>query len=251
MGGEEHPEHEGTDAHGEGQAGGARPVRSVSPTVDEDEDHPIRLVTPDRAEASSTTQAADHPTSPETTNAQTEASTAHPADVSAARFISSLFHQRSGSPMGGDAAGSPGPMGTASYFGRTGSERGVNRSSPAPEVGERREAGTAGSLLSGISGTTSVQPQADASTTNDQSSPAQAEEATTPGPRAESSSATTAEASAPNDTQQQPHHPHPVYPTVIPAEHLERMARREAMLRVAEQRQRSTDRSTGEHSVDE
>lgn len=254
MGGEEHHEQQERaariegEAHGASQASPDRPPgsfpRSVSPTVDE---HPDQRMPDDthreeHAETdeptSSTRNAADHPTQPETTPGASSAS-ADAADTSAARFISSLFHQRSGSPLGGNGAHSPGPMGTALHLGRTASSQSVNRTSPTPPAVPEKE--TTRSLTDGPSitgGEASLQSGNDSSTRNPNSQSSSGppiENTTTSGSRNESTI---------HDDAEQPHHPHPVYPTVIPTEHLERHARREAMLREAErERERTSDGS--------
>lgn len=106
--------------------------------------------------------------------------------------------------------------------------------------------------LSGTSANAGVQTPTNAATTDEQSSPSPRATNPTAPEQQESSLSATDEASAPHDADQEPHHPHPVYPTIIPAEHLERHARREAMLRDSErQRDQSADGSGAEHSLAE
>jgi hypothetical protein len=58
--------------------------------------------------------------------------------------------------------------------------------------------------------------------------------------------------SGPNEIVTTRHHsPHPIYPTLIPAEHLQRHARREAELREAEARRQQTDGSAGDQGLSE
>lgn len=265
MGGEAHEQGEHADARTDGEAhgatGGSPPPgafpRSVSPTVEEHPDHPIREDTHRDGPAGMppSTSTVENPAEPsvlpETGNnviRQHESPSPDAADTSAARFISSLFHQRSESPSSSNGARSPGPMGTASHLGRTASSQSVNeRSSDLPAVANRGMTENSTERSANVLGEATRLPETNESSSNPANGQASsgpvAEDATTARSREESSI---------HDDAVQPHHPHPVYPTVIPAEHLERHARREAMLREAErQRQRSSDGSEAGRSLSE
>lgn len=256
MGGEAHEQGEHADARTEGEAAAERAFpRSVSPTVEEHPDHPIREDThrggPAGIPASTSTVENPAEPPPETGNnviRQHESSSPDAADTSAARFISSLFHQRSGSPSGGNGARSPGPMGTASHLGRTASSQSVNeRSSDPPAVANR------GMTENSTERSANARGEATRlSETNESSSNRDNGQASFGHPITDSTASSSIDETTVSHDAEQPHHPHPVYPTVIPAEHLERHARREAMLREAErQRERSSDGSEAGRSLSE
>jgi hypothetical protein len=263
MGAEAHEQEEHADARTDREArgamGGSPPPgafpRSVSPTVEEHPDYPIREDAhrggPERIPASTST--VENPAEPPLGTGnnvirQHETPSPDAADTSAARFISSLFHQRSASPSSGNGACSPGPMGTASHLGRTASSQSGNErsmDSPAVTNGEATENSTEGSANARGEGTRLPE-------TNESSSNPPNGQATTGPPITDTTASSSIDENTVSHDAEQPHHPHPVYPTVIPAEHLERHARREAMLREAERRrERSSDGSEAGRSLSE
>jgi hypothetical protein len=173
-------------------------------------------------------------------------------ETSAARFLTNLFDQRGGSPLSGSShPQSPGPMGTASYFGRTSSPPQFVRNPSNPPFVPTRD----------FPSTSNQEPRPNASSPAPHSQSPETKETATPSsishlPNSETNNTTKTEESHPasdqskheQQTQEVPQEP--IYPTVIPAEYRERQARREAMIREQEQRsERTRGDSTDEHTV--
>lgn len=244
----------------EGNASASHPPgafpRSVSPTLEEHPDNPI----PDDANSDvrpsarpASTSASQTPAEPvrrETTNNANPQPPDTAADTSAARFISSLFHQRSASPLGNNSPRSPGPMGTASHLGRTSSSPTFIRSpSNPPFVPTRDFPASSAAPIGDADDASGPQRDTDHSTSSADAQPP----AASPAEQATVSRAGPTDSTNENDGQRQPpHSPHPIYPTVIPAEHLERHARREALMRQSERQQEgSSDESGAGHTLSE
>jgi hypothetical protein len=238
----------------------------MSPTVDDHPDHPIDT-RPSATENSYNTapSANQHETRPDRATASEHASLDHEdvrevdrsqsttaTDTSAARFLTNLFDQRGGSPLSGSShPRSPGPMGTASYFGRTSSPPQFVRNPSNPPFVLTRD----------FPSTSNQEPRSDASSPAPHSQSPETKDTATPSsishpPNSETNNTTTTEESHPasdqskheQQTQEVPQEP--IYPTVIPAEYRERQARREAMIREQEQRsERTRGDSTDEHTV--
>ncbi|KAJ9110276.1 hypothetical protein QFC19_001679 [Naganishia cerealis] len=239
--------------------------RPVSPTVDDHPDHPINIRSNGTDNShdtrTSTTQNAtssdratlpehavpDHEDVRDMARLQPDAS----ADNSAARFISSLFDQRGGSPLSGNGnPRSPGPMGTASYFGRTSSPPHFIRNPSNPPLGSNRDfSGTSVSERPSSVILTEAQGQS-RETSSSIPSPSVAEHS---GANADTTARTEEPHSTSEQDKDQQHlqvSPMPTYPTVIPAEYRERQARREAMIREQEQHSgKPQDTSTDEHDI--
>ncbi|GHJ85054.1 hypothetical protein NliqN6_1456 [Naganishia liquefaciens] len=218
--------------------------RPISPTVDE---HPYQAIP---ASSSAATGSVDNTLQPapsaedahqSSASLSTDNPDARPAemipDTSGSRFMSSVFDPRSGSPLARGNAASPGPIGTASYLGRVSS----------PPEQDRDNTGNTASRVDLPNPSTPNSSQmvlghdtATATSTHPPSSPSP------------STSQTQNPASDPAREQARQPSPHPVYPTSIPAEHRERHARREAMLRQAEGREEHFTGETGaDHTLPE
>lgn len=247
---EAHPDAQGTadgrnDAAQHNDSTTSRPPgsfpRSVSPTVDQDPDQAIpessntaTAISGDPARSGSAVSgpADNHPqSSVPFTDGPNNGPSTNPSDNSASRFISSFFDQRSGSPLAHGNARSPGPMGTASYFGRVSS----------PPAQDRVN-------------NTNTPSQRDLPHSSDRNQPGSSSAATIPShspPTVISHTQNQFDNAVEEQPARQPS-PHPVYPTLIPAEHRERHARREAMLRQAEGHdEQSTDEAGGTHALPE
>ena len=243
----QHAEDHRNDAAQHNEVTGSRPPgsfsRPVSPTVDEDPDQAIpgpsnntTVSSDDPAQVQPTESipADNHPqSSVPLADGRNNGPSANPSDNSASRFIPSFFDQRSGSPLAYGTARSPGLMGTASYFGRVSSPPAQDRINNINTSSERN--------LPHSSDPARDQPGSSSAATIPSRSPS-----TVLSHTQNQSDATIEEQSAPQPS------PHPVYPTLIPAEHRERHARREAMLRQAEGReQQSTGEAGGDHTLPE
>lgn len=262
---ENHPTARSDSAASASHPPGAFP-RPVSPTVDDHPDHPINTRSNATDDSHVTLNPTNQPVNPfDRARTPEHASPDHEdvrdmdrpqqtasADNSASRFLSNLFEQRGGSPLSGTSnPRSPGPMGTASYFGRTSSPPQFLRNTSNPPSGPNRVIPDASA---------SEQP-ADASLITSQSDSQEKKNsvqppAVSPSIISERRDTASTEETSPNSEQNKPEqHPQqnshePIYPTLIPAEYRERQARREAMIREQEERsERSQGHPTDEHAV--
>lgn len=193
--------------------------RAVSPTVEEHPDQAVhdlsnRTSGADGSGSMSGGQNAtdERPSARPLSSDNPHAPPETPSDNSAARFASS-FDQRSGTSGGNIVPASSSTENRGS--GTSPTEREVSRSSAPRDGAEHGTDPSAAPALSAIPNTSSTnQP----------------------------------DNQSPYETEPSRHHsPHPVYPTLIPAEHLQRHARREAELREAqERRQRTGDLASDE-----
>ncbi|KAJ9098230.1 hypothetical protein QFC21_004559 [Naganishia friedmannii] len=240
--------------------------RPVSPTVDDHPDHPTNTGSNATDNSRNTeTSSTQHATPSERATASEHASSDHEdvcdvdrrhptisADNSAARFLSNLFDQRGGSPLSGNVNPlSPGPMGTASYFGRTSSPpQFVQSPSNPPLVPDRDVPATSDQGRQSTASATApptgsqenkntVQSSSISQSTDSQANNTARTEELHPVPEQNKHEI---------QPQEAPHEP--IYPTLIPAEYRERQARREAMIRAQEERSgRSRGDSTDEQNV--
>ncbi|KAJ9117548.1 hypothetical protein QFC22_004398 [Naganishia vaughanmartiniae] len=264
---ENQPEESAESASSTSRPPGAFP-RPVSPTVDDHPDHPINTISYATNHSHTTTTSSNQHANPSPDRATRSEQpspdhedvrdvdrphSAPPADTSAARFLSNLFEQPGGSPLSGNAhPRSPGPMGTASYFGRTSSPPQFIRNPSNPPFVPNRDFPST-SAPERESNHTSTVPRNESQENKDSVPPLSVSQPPNSEPNNTARTETPHPASEQNkhdqQAQQDPHEP--IYPTVIPAEYRERQARREAMIREQEEQRsgRSEGESTDEHTV--
>jgi hypothetical protein len=195
--------------------------RAVSPTVDEDPDQAVhdllnRAVRSGFASTSGAQGLTDE--RPSARPSLHDNPHAHPQTVSGnSAAVSNIYDQSSSTSVGNSNTTTSSTQDRGP--GSSSAEREVPRSSAAQD-GAKHELDSSRARPSSSSNTNS------ANHPNDESGPHESETTRT-------------------------HSPHPIYPTLIPAEHLQRHARREAELREAEARRHRADGSAGDQGLSE